>query len=78
MFHISLMFGLNSPYSVKVGFYLKAVLTSLKMAFLPISRSCFKQRQIPPFKTIINVLRFYGNIWVIWGHFWKEIIFLEG
>ena len=43
------------------GFHLKAVLTSLNMAFVAISRSRFKQRQIPPFRTLTNVLRFCEN-----------------
>ena len=32
------------PQGVKAGVYVKAVLTSLNTVFLPISRSCFKQR----------------------------------
>ena len=40
-----------------MGFHLKAVFTSLNVAFVPISRSRFKQRLIPPLRTFTNVLR---------------------
>ena len=36
-------------------------------AFVPISHSLFKQRQIPPLRAFTNVLRFCVNIW---GDFW--------
>ena len=53
--------------SVKTGFRLKIVLTSLNMAFLPIFRSRFKQSLIPALKTLTNVLRFcvcfLGDVW---------------
>ena len=57
---------------LKAELYLKAFLTSLNMAFLPISRLRFKQRQIAPFETITNVLcTFAGDFWA----FWEEIFF---
>ena len=34
--------------TIKTRVHLKAILTSLSVAFLPISRSRFKQRHIPP------------------------------
>ena len=43
--------------------------------FLPTSCSRFRQRQIPPFKTITNVLRFCVNLLVIFGYFGKDIFF---
>ena len=47
--------------SLKAGFYQKAALTSLNVAFVPISRSRFKQRQIPPLRTFtIRCWRFDG------------------
>ena len=67
----------GSKGAVKVGFHLKAVLTSFNMAFVPISRSRFKQRQFPPLRTLRNVLRFCVNFWVTLGHFGKEIFFLK-
>ena len=63
--------------AVKVGFHLKAVLTSFNMAFVPISRSRFKQRQFPPLRTLRSVLQFCVNFWVTLGHFGKEIFFLK-
>ena len=63
---------------VKAGFHLKAVFTSLNMAFVPISRSRFKQHQISPLGTFtIHVLRFCVNFWVIFGHF-LNAIFSQG
>ena len=62
---------------LKAGFHLKDVLTSLNMAFVPISCSRVRQRQIPLLKTLTNVLRFCVHFWVIFGHFGKEIIFLK-
>ena len=50
---------------LKAGFHLKAVFTSLNVAFVPISRSRFGERQIPPLRTFTNVLRFCVNFWVI-------------
>lgn len=58
---------------VKAGFYLKTVLTSLDMTFLPMSCSRFKEREIPLFKTIANVLRFCINFWA----FWERYFFLN-
>ena len=56
--------------AVKVGFHLKAVFTSLNMAFVPISRSRFKQRQFPPLRTLRNVFavlcKFLGDFWAFW------------
>ena len=69
--------GGSKGAAVKVGFHLKAVFTSLNMAFVPISRSRFKQRQFPPLRTLRNVLRFCVNFWVTFGHFGKEIFFLK-
>ena len=43
---------------LKAGFHSQAVFTSLNVAFVPISRSRFKQRQIPPLRTFTNVLWF--------------------
>ena len=69
----------GSARLIKAGFYQKAVLTSLNMACVPISRSRFKQRQILAFRSLTNVLRFCVKFWVIFGHFGKErYFFLEG
>ena len=57
---------------------MKAVLTSLKTAFLSISRSRYKQRQISMVISLTNVWRFCANFWVIFGHFGKEIFLLKG
>ena len=59
---------LNVP--IKAGFYLRAFLRSLNVAFVP--RSRFKQRQIPPLRTFNNALRFCVNFWVILRHFGKK------
>ena len=56
---------------------MKAVLTSLNMALLPISRSRFKQHQIPQLNSLTNVWQFCVNFWVIFGRFGKEIFFSE-
>ena len=63
---------------LKAGFHQKAVFTSLNLAFVPISRSRFKQRQIPSLRTFTNVLRFCVNFWAIFEHFVNEIFFLKG
>ena len=63
---------------LKAGFHLKAVFTSLNVAFLPISHSRFKQPQVPPLRTSTNVLRFCVNFWVIFGHFVNLRFFLKG
>ena len=60
---------------VKAGFHLKAVFTSLNVAFVPVSRSRFKQRQIPPLRTFTNVLRFCVNFLMMFGHSVNEIFF---
>ena len=62
---------------VKAGFHLKAVFTSLNVAFVPISHSRFnfKQSQIPPLRTFTNVLQFCVNFWVNFGHHVNEIFF---
>ena len=53
------------------------VLASLNMVFLPKPRSSFKQRQIPLFETVTNVLQFCVYFGVILGHFGKEIFFFS-
>ena len=63
--------------TIKAGFHLKAVFTSLNVAFVPISRLLFKQRQIPPLRTFSNVLRFRVRFWMIFGHFGNEIFFFS-
>ena len=62
----------------KAGFHLKAVFMSFNVAFVPISRSRFKQCQIAPLRTFTNVLRFCVNFWMIFGHSVNEIFFLKG
>ena len=64
--------------TVKAGVHAKAVLTSLNTAFLPISRSRFKQRLIFVLITITTIWRFCVNIWMVFWHFGKEITFLKG
>ena len=64
--------------SLKAGFHLKAVFMSFNMAFVPISRSRFKQCQIAPLRTFTNVLRFCLIFWMIFGHSVNEIFFLKG
>ena len=61
----------------KVGFHPETALASFNLAFVPISRSRFKQRQFPPFRTLRNVLEFCVNFWVTFGHFGTEIFFLK-
>ena len=48
-------------------------LASLNTAFLPVSRSRFKQSQISKLISLTTVWRFCVNFWVIFGHFGKEI-----
>ena len=60
-----------------MGFHLKAVFTSLNLAFVPISRSRFKQHQIPTLRTFTNVLPFGVNFGVIFGHFVNEMFFFS-
>ena len=73
---LQLEFSVNDRF--KAGFHLKAVFTSLNVAFVPISRSRFKQCQIPPLRTFTTALRFCENFWVIFGHFVNGIFFLKG
>ena len=54
-----------------------AVLTSINTAFLPISRSCFGQRLISLLIPITTVWQFCVNVWVIFGHFGKEVFFSQ-
>ena len=63
---------------VKVGVNVKAVFTSLNTAFLPISRSRFKRRQIPMLITLSTIWQFCVNFWVIFRCFGKERFFLKG
>ena len=63
---------------VKAGVNVKAVFTSLNTAFLPISRSRFKRRQIPMLFTLSTIWRFCVNFWVIFRCFGKERFFLKG
>ena len=58
--------------------HVKAVFTSLNTAFLPISRSRFKRRQIPMLITLSTVWQFCVNFWVIFRCFGKERFFLKG
>ena len=64
--------------SVKAGVNVKAVFTSLNTAFLPISRSRFKRRQIPMLITLSTTWQFCVNFWVIFRCFGKERFFLKG
>ena len=57
---------------------MKAVLTSLNTASLPISWSRFKQRLISLLFSLTTVRRFCVNFTVIFGHFGKEIFFFKG
>ena len=63
---------------LKAGVNVKAVFTSLNTAFLPISRSRFKRRQIPMLKTLSTICQFCVNFWVIFRCFGKERFFLKG
>ena len=60
------------------GVNVKAVFTSLNTAFLPISRSRFKRRQIPMLITLSTIWQFCVNFWVIFRCFGKERFFLKG
>ena len=62
----------------KAGVHVKAVLTSPNTAFLPISQSRFKRHLISLLISLTTVWRFCVNVWVIFGHFGKEIFFLNG
>ena len=63
---------------LKAGVNVKAVFTSLNTAFLPISRSRFKRRQIPMLITLSTIWQFCVNFWVIFRCFGKERFFLKG
>ena len=63
---------------IKAGVNVKAVFTSLNTAFLPISRSRFKRRQIPMLITLSTIWQFCVNFWVIFRCFGKERFFLKG
>ena len=63
---------------VKAGVNVKVVFTSLNTAFLPISRSRFKRRQIPMLITLSTIWQFCVNFWVIFRCFGKERFFLKG
>ena len=63
----------TSVTHLKAGVNVKAVFTSLNTAFLPISRSRFKRRQIPSLITLSTIWRFCVNFWVIFRCFGKEI-----
>ena len=54
---------------------MKAVFTSLNTAFLPISRSRFKRRQIPMLITLSTIWQFCVNFWVILGVLGKRDFF---
>ena len=62
----------------KAGVNVKAVFASLNTAFLPISRSRFKRRQIPMLITLSTIWQFCVNFWVIFRCFGKERFFLKG
>ena len=69
---------INVVKIVKAGVNVKAVFTSLNTAFLPISRSRFKRRQIPMLITLSTIWQFCVNFWVIFRCFGKERFFLKG
>ena len=70
--------GIIERRYVKAGVNVKAVFTSLNTAFLPISRSRFKRRQIPMLITLSTIWQFCVNFWVIFRCFGKERFFLKG
>ena len=70
--------GLYGNCTVKAGVNVKAVFTSLNTAFLPISRSRFKRRQIPSLITLSTIWQFCVNFWVIFRCFGKGRYFLKG
>ena len=63
---------------LKAGVNVKAVFTSPNTAFLPISRSRFKRRQIPMLITLSTIWQFCVNFWVMFRCFGKERFFLKG
>ena len=72
------LFCAISGLRLKAGVNVKAVFTSLNTAFLPISRSRFKRRQIPMLITLSTIWQFCVNFWVIFRCFGKERFFLKG
>ena len=69
---------MTDPRFLKAEVNVKAVLTSLNTAFLPISPSRFKRHLISLLISLTTVLQFSVNFWVIFGYFGKEIFFLKG
>ena len=65
-----MLFSVNLPPSVKVGFYLKAVFPSRNLSLMRISRSRFKQSKKCSFISRIYVVRSFLNFWVIFGDIW--------
>ena len=70
---LQLKFGGNNRFNAEV--HVKAVLTSLNTALLPISRSRFKRRWISLFISLTFGWRFCENFWVSFGHFGKFFFF---
>ena len=67
---------INIRYLVKAGVNVKAVLTSLNTAFMPISRSRrFQATLLPLLISLTTVWQFGVNFWVIFEYFGKEIFF---
>ena len=60
---------------VKVGVHVKAVLTWLITAFLPISRSRFKQRKISMLISLTTARQFCVNFWIFWAFLERGIFF---
>ena len=56
---------------------MKAVFTSLNTAFLPISRSRFKRRQIPMLITLSTIWQFCVNFLGDFKVFWERDIFSQ-
>ena len=65
-------------FGLKAGVNLKAVFMPIKIGFMEISRSRFKQSKISLLKTEINVVGCFVNFSVNFGYIWEEIVFLEG
>ena len=59
---------------LKAGVNLKVVFMPIKIGFMEISRSRFKQSKISLLKTETNVIGCFVNF----GYIWEEIVFLEG
>ena len=68
---------ISTIFLLKAGVNVKAVFTSLNTAFLPISRSRFKRRQIPMLITMSTIWQFCVNFWVIFRCFGKERFFSQ-